>query len=121
MQSFNIPATDDTPRVVLDKENSVFEISGRSLPEDSADFFVPIMEWFNQYRTDPNQSTEFVINLDYFNTASSKYLQDIIATLEGIENTRVVWYYQEEDESMEEAGHEFAELVNIPFEFRTYP
>ena len=40
--------------------------------------------------------------------------------LEKVKNTKIIWYYEDEDEDMEQAGREFAELVNVPFEFKTY-
>ena len=34
--------------------------------------------------------------------------------------TEIHWYYSEDDEDMEEAGEEYADITNIPFNFRTY-
>jgi hypothetical protein len=121
MTTLNIQPTDETAQVVLDKEKGLFEITGRSLPEDSAEFFEPVLAWVKEYKKDPNPSTEIIFKLDYFNTASSKFIQDILAILEGMKGLKVVWYYLEDDESMEEAGNEFSEFVDIPFEFRIIP
>jgi hypothetical protein len=120
MKTINIDKTDDTPEVVLDKKNGIFEIRGRSLPEDSASFYQPILEWVRSYKKEPNASTEFVFKMDYFNTASSKFIQDILATLNSIPGVKIIWHYQEDDEDMEDMGHEFSELVEIPFEFKVY-
>jgi hypothetical protein len=121
MKPLIIEATDETARIIFDKDKGVFEITGRSLPEDSAEFFEPVLEWVKEYKKDPNPSTEVVFKLDYFNTASSKFIQDILAQLEGVDGVKVSWYYFEDDESMEEAGTEFSEFVHIPFEFRIMP
>jgi len=118
MDSLVIELSDDTPKVVLDKKKGIFEISGRSLPEDTVQFFKPVLAWLKAYKNDPNPNTDFVFNLDYTNTASSKLLLDVIQVLQGIKNVKVIWCFQEEDEDMEEAGHEFAEQVDIPFEFK---
>jgi hypothetical protein len=118
MKPLVIEATDETARIVLDKEKGVFEITGRSLPEDSAEFFEPVLAWVKEYKSQPNTVTDVVFKLDYFNTASSKFIQDILAQLEGVNGVKVSWYYFEDDESMEEAGNEFSEFVQIPFEFR---
>lgn len=120
MKHLKIEGTDETPQIILDKDKGIFEISGRSLPEDSADFFNPILEWVNDYRKSPNANTELILKLDYLNTASSKYIQDILTAFEGLDQTKIVWYFMEDDESMEEIGKEFAELVEVPFEFRPY-
>lgn len=120
MEILNLEGAEDTPKIILDKTNGIFEISGRSLPEDSAEFYRPILEWIAKYGGSPNPKTSFVFKLEYFNTASSKLILDILSKLEDIQGMNIVWYYDEDDEDMQEAGEEFAELVEIPFEFKTY-
>ena len=120
MEVINLDGTEDTPKIILDKAKGLFEISGRSLPEDAAEFYNPILEWLEKYSKDTNPQTRFLFKLEYFNTASSKLILDILSKLEDIENTTVVWYFHEDDEDMEEAGEEFSDLVDIPFEFETY-
>lgn len=119
MDSLKILKTDDTPEIIFDKLKGVFEISGRSLPEDSVEFFKPVFQWLKQYLADPNPTTLFVFKLEYVNTASSKMVQDILTTLEKIKGMKVVWYYYADDEDMEDMGHELSELVEIPFEYKT--
>lgn len=120
MQIINLEGTEDTPKIMLDKGNGIFEISGRSLPEDSAEFYQPVLDWLDEYKEQSNDNTEFVVKLEYFNTASSKLILDVLSQLEDIDNASVVWYYHEDDEDMQEAGEEFSELVEVPFEFKTY-
>ena len=112
--------TDDTPEIILDKTNGIFEISGRSLPEDSIEFFLPVFQWLAQYKSEPNAITEFVFKLEYANTASSKMIQDVLTALEKIRGVTIIWYHFEEDEDMEDMGHEFSELVDVPFVFKNY-
>lgn len=120
MEIINLEGTEDTPKIILDKSNGIFEISGRSLPEDSAEFYQPVLDWLEQYASDSNPSTNFVFKLEYFNTASSKLILDVLSALEDIDGMSVTWYFHEDDEDMEEAGEEFSELVEVPFEFKTY-
>ncbi len=124
MEVIKIKGTDDTPSVILDKENEIFEISGRSLPEDVTSFYEPILNWLDEYAENPNSKTVFSFKLVYFNTASSKLLLDILMKLEEMyENGNEVlikWYYPEDDEDMEEAGEEYADIVDIPFEQVSY-
>lgn len=117
MEKLHISPTEDTPEVVFDKSSGEFVLSGRSLPEDAASFYEPILSWLSTYSEDPNPSTKFEMKLEYFNTASSKLLLDVLSTLEDINGAKVVWYYFEDDEDMEEAGEEFSELVDVDFEF----
>ncbi|MBI1769911.1 MAG: DUF1987 domain-containing protein [Bacteroidetes bacterium] len=120
MEILNLKGTEDTPNIILDKKNGIFEISGRSLPEDSAEFYRPVIEWINGYAKEANPATEFVFKLEYFNTASSKLILDVLSALEEIKSMKILWYFHDDDEDMEEAGQEFSELVEIPFEFKTY-
>ncbi|MCI0751050.1 MAG: DUF1987 domain-containing protein [Flammeovirgaceae bacterium] len=120
MEILKLEGTEDTPKIMLDAKNGIFEISGRSLPEDSAEFYRPVLEWIGNYAKSANPATEFVFKLEYFNTASSKLILDVLSALEDIKGMKIMWYYHEDDEDMEEAGQEFSELVEIPFEFKTY-
>jgi SiaC family regulatory phosphoprotein len=120
MEVINLEGTEDTPKIILDRNNGIFEISGRSLPEDSAEFYQPILDWLDEYGKNPNPETVFIFKLEYFNTASSKLILDILSKLETITNTTINWYFHEDDEDMEEAGTEFSDLVELPFEFKTY-
>ena len=120
MSVIKIQGTDDTPTVTLDKENNIFEISGRSLPEDVVVFYKPILEWLDEYKNDPLDQTVFNFKLEYFNTASSKLLLDVLLKLEDINNdgheVLVKWHYPDDDEDMEEAGDEYSDIVDVPFE-----
>lgn len=120
MEIISLEGSEDTPRVILDSKNGIYEISGRSLPEDTAEFYQPVLDWLTEYSENANASTEFIFKLEYFNTASSKLILDILSALEDIEGTKILWYFHEDDEDMEEAGEEFSELVDVPFEFLTY-
>lgn len=125
MDVIKIKGTDDTPSIVLDTEREIFEISGRSLPEDVAQFFEPVLTWLDEYIAAPLDKTEFAFKLTYFNTASSKLLLDILLKLEELSESgkevKALWFYPEEDEDMQEAGEEFNEIVDITFEHIPYP
>jgi hypothetical protein len=124
MQAIKIKGSDDTPNVILDKDNGIFEISGRSLPEDVAAFYEPILDWLDAYAEDPLEKTIFNFKLEYFNTASSKLLLDVLLKLEDMhddgKDVLVRWHFPDDDEDMEEAGEEYADIVEIPFEQVSY-
>jgi hypothetical protein len=120
MESIIIESTDETPKVTLDKTKGIFQLEGRSLPEDVTTFYDPIISWIKTYTEEPLANTEFVFKMEYFNTASSKMILDILLALEEIKETgnavKIKWYYRQDDEDMEEAGEEYAEIIEIPFE-----
>jgi hypothetical protein len=49
MEIISLEGTEDTPKIILDSKNGIFEISGRSLPEDTAEFYQPVLEWLDKY------------------------------------------------------------------------
>ncbi|MFO7657462.1 MAG: DUF1987 domain-containing protein [Bacteroidales bacterium] len=124
MEILDIKATNDTPRVVFDPDSEIFEISGRSLPEDVVTFYQPVIDWLDEYKMMPNEKTELVFKYIYFNTATSKLVQDILLRLEYIHENggkvNVIWYYELDDEDMQDLGEEFKEYVEIPFELVPY-
>jgi hypothetical protein len=124
MEAIKIKGTEDTPNVVLDAAENVMEISGRSLPEDVSSFYGPILNWLADYVKNPNPKTVFNFKLVYFNTASSKLILDILMKLEELNKkgneVLVKWFYPEDDEDMQEAGNEYADIVEIPFEQISY-
>lgn len=122
MNSKKIEATVDTPSVILDPQNNHFEISGKSYPEDTKEFYGPILQWIDEYVISPNPETTFVIKLKYFNSSSYKPLFDIFTKLATIKNNKVAiqWYYKNGDSDMLESGEEFAELVKLNFSFHSF-
>ena len=124
MEVIKIQGTDDTPTVTLEADKGLCEISGRSLPEDVTAFYAPILSWLDDYAGSPNPQTVFTFKLVYFNTASSKLLLDILVKLEKIHedghDVLVKWCYPDDDEDMKDAGEEYAEIVDIPFEQVSY-
>ena len=120
MDILKIKGTEDCPQIVLDKESGLLEISGRSLPEDVNTFYEPVMSWIEDYAKDPLDVTVFNFKLNYFNTASSKIILDILTQFEEMieegQKVMVRWHYPEEDEDMMEAGEEYSEMVDVPFE-----
>jgi hypothetical protein len=124
METIKILGTDDTPNVILDANNEIFEISGRSLPEDVSAFYEPILAWLDEYAQNPNPKTMFTFKLVYFNTASSKLLLDILMRCEHMKedgaDVVIRWCYPDDDEDMQEAGEEYADIVDVPFEMEAY-
>jgi hypothetical protein len=124
METIKIQGSEDTPKIILDAGNDILEISGRSLPEDVSSFYEPVLNWLNEYAENPNKKTVFNFKLTYFNTASSKLLLDILMKLEEMhekgQEVLIRWHYPEDDEDMAEAGEEYADIVDVPFEQVSY-
>lgn len=124
MDKIFLEGTEDTPKIMLNADSGIYEISGRSLPEDSAEFYKPVLNWLEALKTSGIKTVDFEFKLEYFNTASSKLILDVLTKLENCKEAgmavRILWFHRDDDEDMQEAGEEFSELVEVPFEFRTY-
>jgi hypothetical protein len=118
MESILIEGTPKTPTVKFDSNQGLLEIKGRSSPENSPEFYKPLANWLLEYSQAPKEKTILNIQLEYFNTSSSKCILDIFKKLEVIYNANhdvlVNWYY-EEDEGMLEAGEDYKFMTRLPF------
>jgi hypothetical protein len=121
MEVVEILPTEITPKVILNMDNGVFLVQGKSLPEDVKSFYNPIIDWFDRYQVNPNDATNIILDFDYFNTASSKMILIILSKLRDIhklgKTVEVTWMYPVYDVELAEAGEEFSDLLNIPFNF----
>jgi len=112
MEILNIEATKYTPAIELNP-NGVISLRGKSYPENTFEFYEPIMEWIEKYfEESPTQKTIVNMEIIYFNSSSSKLFFDFFDLLD--ENSEkydveINWIYDEENESAEEAGEDFIE------------
>jgi hypothetical protein len=124
MEILRLEQTDDSPGVILDPVDKLFEISGKSLPENPVDFYRPVLDWLSAYREQPVAKTIFNLKLIYFNTASSKLILDILLIFEEMveegHDVLIRWHAHRSDEDMQEAGKAFEEMIAVPFEHLTY-
>jgi len=114
--------TAQTPSINFNPTNGLMEIKGRSIPYDSDDYWMPILNWFESYVVAPFQSTVFKINLEYFNISSSKRILFLLYKLNEIADkgldVQVEWEYKSDDEDMYEVGQDYAYMVKVPFKFK---
>jgi SiaC family regulatory phosphoprotein len=119
MEPIIIVGTPKTPTVKFDSVEGIFEIKGRSIPENSVEFYKPLVDWLESYKDSPLEKTVVDIRLEYFNTSSSKCILDVFKKLEAIHKAKnevvVNWYYEEDDEDMLEAGEDYESIIRVPF------
>ena len=119
MESLFIEGTAKTPTVRFDGDQGLIEIKGRSIPENSIEFYNPLVDWLDKYGKAPKILTKVNIQLEYFNTSSSKCILDVFKKLEAIHKSNnevsINWYYEEDDEDMLEAGEDYDSIIRIPF------
>ena len=112
MENLKIEATKYTPEIILDTDGTI-SLSGKSYPENTFEFYTPMMQWLEEY-FETSAADKTVVNMEivYFNSSSSKLFFDFFDLLE--ENSQnhkieINWIYDEENESALEAGEDFIE------------
>jgi hypothetical protein len=76
-----IEETSKTPHVELNPLTGDFIFSGRSIPENAAKTYEPILNWVNEYILHARPTTNLRLNLEFFNTSSSLWLAKIFKVL----------------------------------------
>lgn len=113
MENLTIAATRYTPEVTLKTGGSI-AINGKSYPENTFEFYQPVMEWLRAY-FDGNAAAKTRVEMEivYFNSSSSKLFFDLFDLLEEARQNghdiTVKWIYDKENESAQEAGEDFRE------------
>lgn len=119
MADLNLEGSPKTPTIEFNSGTGYLLIRGRSIPENSIEFYKPLIEALEGYNNNSQSNTKVDIQLEYFNTSSSKCILDVFKKLEAINsgNSEVIinWYYEEDDEDMLEAGEDYQAIINIPF------
>jgi hypothetical protein len=120
MNNLNISATKSTPLVNFNKKGKTLSFSGQSYPENAASFYNDIFTWIEGYFE--NGYTELLIEfkLVYMNTSSTKSIMTLLDIMEGhFENNATIaikWYYDPDNDIIEECGQDLSEDLTLPFE-----
>ncbi len=117
-----ISADRRTPEILLSTDKGLMRFRGRSIPEDARTFFAKVTTWLKIYLQNPPEKTKVVFQLEYMNTSSSKCFVDMLKMLEeghpSNTSVSVVWYYDVEDEDMEDTGEDFKNMFSFDVELR---
>lgn len=119
MEQLSIEGTPKTPTIRFDMVKGELFIKGRSIPENSIDFYKPLVDLMEKYSASPLAQTKVDIQLEYFNTSSSKCILDIFKRLEALNSNgssvTINWHYEEDYEDMLEAGEDYQAIISVPF------
>jgi hypothetical protein len=66
LERYNAEQLVKTPFIDFDSKTGVFELKGKSIPENSVAFYKPLLEWLDNYCASPNVSTVLNFQLDYY-------------------------------------------------------
>jgi hypothetical protein len=126
MERLLIEATKSTPTVDFNAGRKQLTIRGESYPENSFQFYDPILQWLDSFlkQASPEGPIVMDLQLSYINTSSSKCLMMILEKLEEAKTSghcvSVNWYYDPENENELECAEEFRDFVELT-EFNIIP
>jgi len=120
MNPFTAEQTPKTPHINFDPATGIFELNGKSVPENSVIYYKPLFDWLDQYVQNPAKNTTLTVQLDYFNTSSAKCIVDLFKKIEliyksGKGEVVINWMYNEPDEDMLEVGEDYKSIIKVPF------
>jgi len=117
MENLKHEGSSKTPEVDFNSSGELL-LKGRSIPENSIEFYKPLIEWLEAYAESPSSTTVLSVQLEYFNTSSSKCILDVFKKLEAVSESEISikWHYEEDDEDMLEAGEDYDAIIDLPFE-----
>ena len=119
--TLKIEPTEITPSFKLDFTTRTMEFRGRSLPCQSQKFYYPIIEKIDWVLEKGVRTFTANFAMEYFNTASSKCLFDILKKLASYKHsgTNIVinWFYDRVDDDMREAGEDYENILGVKFNY----
>ncbi len=111
MDTLHLEATKYTPEIHLDAGSGVMSFVGKSYPENTFEFYKPVVEWLEHYfENEAKDKTVINMEIIYFNSSSSKLffdLFDLFDEMREAHDIEVNWIYDPENESALEAGEDF--------------
>jgi hypothetical protein len=120
MNNLTIESTINTPTIKFGTDGRLL-MEGRSLPENVAKFYQPLIEWAAMLTA---EVVKMDINLEYINSASAKKILELLKVLDANNNIKdfiVIWHYEKDDEDVLENGQIFEELLRkAVFRYQEY-
>lgn len=123
MKRLEIKETSNTPHILFDLESGTFVIDGKSFPEDSKEFYRPLIEWVDQLIS--NKEGVFKLNLQfnlfYLSSSSIISVKQLLMKLVDLQNAgvslMVTWKYDDDDDDIKKTGEDYQKITKLNFTF----
>jgi hypothetical protein len=110
-----------TPRIIIDPEKNVFEITGKSFPEDSKQFYKPVLDWLENNSSKLPKTLDFRFNLFYLSSSSIIAIKQLLMKLKDCRqkgtDVRILWHYDADDEDIKKTGEDYVRVTDLDFRF----
>jgi hypothetical protein len=122
MNRLEITEGGNTPHILFDPESGMFRIEGKSFPEDSKEFYRPVIEWLDGYKANLPAAFNLNFNLFYLSSSSIISVKQILMKLIEFQSkglkVEVIWNYDEDDDDIKKTGEDYMKITKLPFQFR---
>lgn len=108
------------PNVLFDNKKGRCEINGESFMESPDVFYSPLINWLLEFIEENTKPLEFIFKLRYYNTASSKFIVEILKILSIYKNKGYIvdikWHIDNDDTDLEDDIEGFSIETDLPIE-----
>jgi hypothetical protein len=114
----SIPRSTATPEVRGDSSAGTLLIAGESYPENSFDFYEPVLAWLRRACAELSR-LRLEVSVSYMNSSSIKCMLDILDVIGEAhaagKQVEVVWSYETDNPRALDLAEEFRSEVTFPF------
>lgn len=118
MKNIALSSTSSTPSILFTPSEGKLEIRGRSIPENSIEFYKELLDYIDEYIDNPHKTTEVIIQLEYYNSSSAVCILNLLRKIKQLfkksHQVSIEWLYEEDDEDTYNAGKNFQGVLEIP-------
>lgn len=97
----------------------VLKFTGHSYPENSVEFFQPLLNWVKDLTSFPGKKIRVELRVKYFNTSTSKYLFQIMELLQAYHakgnELDIIWFSSGNDDDMLDSWREIMHELDLGF------
>jgi len=108
MRILEIKSSKRTPYVRFDLDKGTLEIKGSILLVNPTKFFDNILEYVDEYLLNPQDHTQILLHIEYYNTYAAKLIFFVLKKIQKLSKldlkVSLIWIYEEDDEDMYEIG-----------------
>ena len=114
----HIAKTQASPEIRFDPAERVLSIAGESYPENSFDFYAPVLSWLTAHLPSL-PSLRLEVSVSYMNSSSIKCMLDILDAIGEAhaagKEVSTVWNYETDNPRALDLAEEFRSEVSFPF------
>jgi hypothetical protein len=116
MKKIEIKGTEKSPKFILEPIRGSIKILGRSTMLFPQEYYPSIISALEEYAKNPPETTHLFIDLEYYNTLSSKYILELLKIVSRInhnpkKSVKIVWALEDDDLGIRADIRMFSELI----------